>query len=370
MHFPKKQIYFIFASLVLGVGIIYFLQQQKTKDATERLADQQQIDAAALSRTSLPPSALANRSSLSATQESKKVSAAVRKSFENDEHFNKIGRYDNLELLYKLEEILSIESQGAEREQIAAELTQRLRKTADYSITDRIVDVLAAAQLSNDQQNYLLHFLGKLGTFDAMQALTALIPLLNDETARKQLAQVFVELGDSRWDTGIFAKIPHPLEQAWQKVTDDPLLEPALANALAGIGTANGIAFLLQSVDADYSSDRNLIIGNALAETAAPEALQLLAEILQNNDSNPSVAYVAGYALAYNGQELAARTLLNWASNAAEEESVQVAEWLRTAMNNSKEAANFIVKEAANKKFDSPAIQDVVNSLLAEYAVQ
>ncbi|MCI5190627.1 MAG: HEAT repeat domain-containing protein [Candidatus Electrothrix sp. AS4_5] len=303
-------------------------------------------------------------------RDNSKTTVVVKKTTENEQLFKSVGQYNNLELLDKLEEALWNDGESAARDQITAELTERLRKIAEPAVTDRIAELLASNTLSAEQQAYLLSFLGKLGIRNAVDVLTSLIPQLNDGTGKEQLAQIFSNMGDTRWDTDMFAKNPHPLEEAWKNASGDELIKAAVADAIAGIGTTNGIALLLKSLDDDseYSEETAQAVGNALAKTTNYEAIQFLGETLRGDNSSSRAAYVAaGYALAYNNQEQAVRSLLDWTSNAAEEDSILVEEWLRAAMENNPTAINVIMKESVNKKFDSPNIEAMLSSLRSEY---
>ncbi|WPD22516.1 MAG: hypothetical protein SD837_20305 [Candidatus Electrothrix scaldis] len=287
----------------------------------------------------------------------------------NEEFFNAVGQYTDLELLEQLEDALWGDSELVVQDQVMVELTERLRKTADSAITDRIAELLASNALSDEQQASLLSFLGKLGTQDAIKALTSLIPQLNDGAGKEQLAQVFSDLGNTQWDAGMFAKNPHPLEEAWKMASDDEVIKGAVADAIAGIGTTNGIDLLLKSLDDDstYSEENAQAIGNSLAKTSDSEAIQLLGETLRRGDSRSRAAYVAGYALAHNNQEQSIRVLLDWTSNASGGDSVLVEEWLRAAVENNPTAINLLLKESVNKKFDSPEVETTVTTLRSEY---
>ncbi|MCI5212260.1 MAG: hypothetical protein D3910_26540, partial [Candidatus Electrothrix sp. ATG2] len=111
-----------------------------------------------------------------------------------------------------------------------------------------------------------------------------------------------------------------------------------------------------------------LNVGNALARTGSYEVIQLLGETLRGYSSSDRAAYIAGYALAHNNQEQAVRNLLDWTSNAVDEDSDLAEEWLRTAMENNPSAVNVIMKETVHKKFDSPEVEAVISLLTSEYA--
>lgn len=382
MNTKKIGIYICLPLLMAGIGTYFFLfqHQEDSESSLTEAVDRQKSattsPSVSVKVSPIPSSSLlhnpATRPSVpsASLDQDGNSAASAKKLTENEQYFQKIGQYDNLELLNKLESFLKNDS-SAEKDQIAAEITERLRKTADSAITDRIAELLASNTLPDDQQNYLLNFLGKLGTLDAVQALTSLIPQLKDGTAKEELAQVFSNISKSRWDTDMFAKNPHPLEQAWQSVSGDELLEPAVADAIAGIGTPNGIALLFKSLDDDadsnYSDETARIISNALAKTANFETIQLLGETLRNSSSRRA-AYVAGYALAHNtSQEQSVRNLLDWASNASEEDSNLVDEWLRASVENNSSAVDVLVNESAGKKFDSQKIENVVSLLASEY---
>lgn len=294
---------------------------------------------------------------------------AVKPETESERRFRIVGQYNDDELLQKLKDMLWNTASAAEKDQIAAELTERLRKTNNPALLESISELLAYNTLTDDEEIYLINFLGKLGTLDAIQALAALIPALNDGTAKEQLAQVFLQMSRSNWRDDLFAKNPHPLEQAWQNAEGDEMFESAVAKAIAGIGTENGINLLFKSLDgkADFSSGKNLLIADALAAANKPEAIQLLGETLRGNPVSNPVAYASGYALAHSSNEQAVVSLLDWASNAAEEDSQIAEEWLRTALENNEQAAAVFSREAAEKKFDNPAVADKVNSLLYQF---
>ncbi|WP_420208862.1 hypothetical protein [Candidatus Electronema sp. JC] len=294
---------------------------------------------------------------------------AVKRETENEQRFRIVGQFNDDELLQKLKDMLWNTASAAEKDQIAAELTERLRKTDNPALLESISELLAYNTLTDDEEIYLINFLGKLGTLDAIQALAALIPALNDGTAKEQLAQVFLQMGYSNWRDDLFAKNPHPLEQAWRNADGDEMIESAVAKAIAGIGTENGINLLFKSLDGevDFSSGKNLLVADALAAANKPEAIQILGETLRKNPVSNPTAYASGYALAHSSNEQAVVSLLDWASNAAEEDS-QIAEaWLRTALENNEQAAAVFSREAAEKKFDNPAVADIVNSLLYQF---
>ena len=138
---------------------------------------------------------------------------------------------------------------------------------------ESIGELLASNTLHDDEEIYLLNFLGKLGTLDSIQVLADLIPTLNDGAAREQLAQVFLQMGRSNWREDIFAKNPHPLETAWRDADGDEMFESAIAKAIAGIGTENGINLLFKSLEgeADFSYGKNVTTYHKQTETGLCE---------------------------------------------------------------------------------------------------
>ncbi len=295
--------------------------------------------------------------------------SSAKRETANERRFRMVSQYNDDELLQKLEDMLWNAASAAEKDKIAAELIERLRKTDNPAVMESIGELLASNTLHDDEEIYLLNFIGKLGTLDAIQTLAALIPSLNDGAAREQLAQIFLQMGRSNWREDLFAKNPHPLATAWRNADGDEIFESAIAKAIAGIGTENGINLLFKSLDgeADFSSGKNKIIADALAAADKPEAVRLLGETLRSSSVRNPVAYTSGYALAHSSNEQAVVSLLDWASNAAEEDSALAEEWLRTSLENNERASEIFTQEVADKKIDNPAVADVVNSLLSEY---
>lgn len=377
MNISKNKFYLVLLLFIVGVSGIFLLHHRYNSGfLSENTNSESILKTKRLSRqnvtTSMNVPIVAQSSKVSIKQEMLEIKPEHSKKYiKNEQNVQKTVALNNDELLDRLESLLMDDNNSRELNQINALLTENLRKTSDQSITDRIVELLSYNTLSIEQQNYLLRFLGKLGTSDAIQALTSLIPLLNDGPSIEQLAQVFQEMGYSRWDTEMFAKNPFPLERAWQNALGNKLLESAIANAIARIGTPNGVKLLIKSVDnANNVEEIAQVLGNALAKLGNQDSIRLLGEALRNNDISQPVAYVAGYALAHNSHEQAAKTLLDWASNATENDSNMVYEWLQTTMENNSLAVNIIMKEAANKKFDTPEIKDDVYSLITEYELK
>ncbi|MCI5138870.1 MAG: hypothetical protein D3922_10750, partial [Candidatus Electrothrix sp. AR1] len=260
MNNRKIGLYLAPVLLIAGLGTFYFFHQSAetpeiTSEENSNTAVTQPHNSAGQSITAVPSnesvslqkkSPVASDSALHSSTASanqgrntSETTAAVKETTANEQFFKTVGQYNDLELLDRLEDALWDDGESAVRDQVTAELTERLRKTADSAVTGRIAELLASNTLSTEQQVYLLIFLGKLGTLDAVNALTSLIPQLNDGTAKEQLAQVFSDLGNTRWDTDMFAKNPHPLEEAWKNASGDELIKSAVAEAIAGIGTPN-----------------------------------------------------------------------------------------------------------------------------------
>ncbi|MCI5210671.1 MAG: hypothetical protein D3910_18225, partial [Candidatus Electrothrix sp. ATG2] len=252
MNNKKNGLYFAPVLLTAGMGALLFFHHP---DETPEISSEKNSNAAVTqlhkssgqSITTIPsnklalsqkkssvPDAMKNSARVSSEQKNKgsQQSTAEQEVSVTEEFFQAVGQYNNFELQEKLEDAFLGDSDPVVRDQVTAELTERLRKTADPAVTDRIVELLASNTLSDEQQGYLLRFLGKLGTRDAIDALTSLIPQLNEGQGKEQLVQVFSDLGNTQWDTDMFAKNPHPLEEAWKSASSDKLLNPAVASAI------------------------------------------------------------------------------------------------------------------------------------------
>ncbi len=372
----KKTALLFVATATIGIYFLFPHHNQQKNSLDDTVVRQQ-----AHSYETLQGNRNQNKGKLPATLNTQHISSdtlaskgtrshpAVKPETESERRFRIVGQFNDDELLQKLKDMLWNTASAAEKDQIAAELTERLRKTDNPALLESISELLAYNTLTDDEEIYLINFLGKLGTLDAIQALAALIPALNDGTAKEQLAQVFLQMGYSNWRDDLFAKNPHPLEQAWRNADGDEMIESAVAKAIAGIGTENGINLLFKSLDGevDFSSGKNLLVADALAAANKPEAIQILGETLRKNPVSNPTAYASGYALAHSSNEQAVVSLLDWASNAAEEDSQLAEEWLRTALENNEQAAAVFSREATEKKIDNPAVADKVNSLLDQY---
>ncbi len=373
MKLRKVGLYLLPIVVCAGFAFLFFSRQEKEPQhvAGNDVVQPQTVEGENSGKTARSfPSGEPVALSEQAAGKGKQLEAPIAEEGKQGKEQQEAARRTPYPLAEKLKALLSYERAASEQGRLAEELTNHLRKNSEPSLPEEIVKLVTKGKLSNDEQGELFRFLGKLGTYEALQALTSLIPLLDDEASKEQLAEVFSGLGESQWDTELFAKNPHPLEEAWQYAAGDDLLEPALAEAIVGIGTPNGIALLLKSLDENrgYSAERQRIVGNALIKVNTSEAINMLGEALRTNDTAYPSGYFAGYALAHNATEQAVENLLNWASNASSSESVLVDEWLRTAMENNANAADIIIRETARKKNDDPGVEEIIHSLVSEYA--
>ncbi|MCI5209446.1 MAG: hypothetical protein D3910_11775, partial [Candidatus Electrothrix sp. ATG2] len=372
MNLQRVGLYLLPITVCAGIVLLLLSRQNKEPQhvagndmVRQRLVEKNAIGKTARSFTSGKTVGLSEQT----TGKEKQLEAPVTEKGTQGKGQQEVVQRTPYPLTEKLKALLSHEITVREQGRLSEELVNHLRKNSEPSLPEEIVKLVTEGNLSHDEQGELLRFLGKLGTYDAVQALTSLIPLLDDESSKEQLAEVFADLGASRWDTAMFAKNPHPLEAAWQYAAGDELLEPALAEAIVGIGTPNGIALLLKSLDENSgsSAEQQRIVGNALIQIKNSESMQILGKTLRNNDTDYPAGYFAGYALAHNATEQAIENLLDWASNASSSESGLVDEWLRTTIKNNANAVHVITRKTVHKKFDDPEVEESIHSLISEY---
>jgi HEAT repeat protein len=226
-----------------------------------------------------------------------------------------------------------------------------------------VVQAMAAAigGMPEHLQPYLIEIMGEIPRPEALNALFGLLrgPLGQSETLRTAALGSIAAFGQTLDEQAplpdLSGILEHYLESHAERL--DTAQINAVAQALAGLGTASGVEKLLGLWEKQSSGEARSNIEQNLLETRNTAALPPLQQRLQQDPqlSHPATR-IAGNVLAAMGDPAATQVLLDWAANADTAKDVQQAlDWL--AQTQDADSLQRIRQALKQQSFRSPKLQ-------------
>lgn len=307
---------------------------------------------------------------------------------------------------------------------VGALLAERLRQHPDPEVYRGIERLLAQRTISTENKAMLLDLLGEIATPDSLKQLVQVAVKGQDTPLYIPALQVISRIGDNRWDGRFHEELSPLLEKVWFDATiDDPVFLSAIAKAMAGVGTVEGVELLLSTVAGENKSNDTVDV-NRLKQAAAFEAVPKIrnpaavdalsarlrsssgttgltgsdaadslvftpasadqsvtmitgtgnAPVEKNSDSDlnesdlifnidGSVMAAAGNALAEIGTPQATQAILDWAQQATDEGARYLENWLPKISDAG--SLTLLTASQSTVDFQSQAVADVYNGVVS-----
>ncbi len=217
-------------------------------------------------------------------------------------------------------------------------LAHKLRQAGIEEIYAGIAEILGSPALSPDQKRWVITLLTEAATPQALSIVLDEAVRSQSSPLRSLLLESLVKITNNHWDARFHPELSPALEAVWNEQPDDWELLLAVASGIANVGSADGIALLLKTLDdsgpivteedMDLPARAALL---ALKKIRNPDAVLILTKELRRADPKDVVFMASGDALAAMGRPEATAALLDWASHAPGEAAPLVKKWLGQA---------------------------------------
>lgn len=258
---------------------------------------------------------------------------------------------------------------------VNALLAGRIRKDPNPWIYDDIHSFLLNPDFAFENKALLLDLLTEIATPESLNELLELSELGSDSKLYAFVLQAISRIGNNRWDGRFHEELSPALEAAWSNpyFTDEPLLN-AVGTAIAEVGAPQGVDLILESIagtDMNNSSveinrSRQPIAYSLSNKVHNPSATKGLTDCINQADPRSPSSEFCLEALAGIDTPTATTAILNHAEKAPDESARQITDAMNKIQND--EALKLLTEAPNNRKFQSPQIQQAVNSIASEIA--
>ncbi len=190
-------------------------------------------------------------------------------------------------------------------------------RAPDPTFLNQVQTFIADGANSTMERSQLLGVLGEAATKESLDVLLQETTVLSDPNLKYQTMKEIIAVGEGAQygDGKIHEELSLALEQVWKESQNQVLL-PSVAMAMAAIGTQNGIELLVSSAVTTGSSNgvRKQAAQNALANATIlnPHAIPPLVARLSNQDPTSATSKLASDTLARMGTKEATLALIVW----------------------------------------------------------